>query len=146
MSIAGALSSFLKANTDVSLKVGSRVYRGTAPQGTPFPYLVIQQISGRHVRHMEAVSGLAAPTFQISCVDDDSTGADDLSDAVRESLDHFIGTMGTPPNTAVVRAAFLEGEADMFDPPRDASDVGIYVVRMTVEIWHTETVPVFPHV
>lgn len=145
MSIAGALSSFLKANTDVSLKVGSRVYRAIARQGTPFPYVIIQQISGRHVRHMAAASGLAAPVFQISCVDDDPVGADDLADAVREALDHFIGTMGTPPNTATVQAAFLEGEASMFEPPRDASDVGIHVVRMTFEIWHTETVPVFPH-
>lgn len=144
MSIAGALSSFLKANTDVNLKVGGRVYRGVAPQTAPVPYLVIQQISGRHVRHMGAVSGLAAPTFQISCVSDDPVAADELFDAVREALDHFAGTMGTPPNTATVRAAFLEGEAYTFDPPRDASDVGIHVVRMTVEVWHTETVPVFP--
>ncbi|KKN27515.1 hypothetical protein LCGC14_0863990 [marine sediment metagenome] len=146
MSIAGALSSHLKANTDVSLAVGSRVYRGVAPQGTPFPYIVIQQISGRHVRHMTAASGLAGPVFQISCVADDPVGADDLSDAVREALDHFEGTIGTPPNTATVQAAFVEGEAYTFDPPRDASDVGIHVVRTTLEVWHTETVPVFAHV
>ena len=145
MSIDAALSSHLKANTDVSLKVGSRVYRGVAPQGKRFPYLVIQRISGRHIRHMTAVSGLAAPTFQISCVDDDPNGVDELTDMVREALDHFIGEMGTPPNTATVRSAFLEGEAFTFDPPRDASDVGIYVMRMTFEVWHTETVPVFPH-
>ncbi|KKK48490.1 hypothetical protein LCGC14_3144570, partial [marine sediment metagenome] len=44
MSIAGALASHLKADTDVSLKVGSRVFRGVAPQPEIRPYLVIQQI------------------------------------------------------------------------------------------------------
>ncbi len=146
MSIAAALSSFLKNNTDVSLKVGNRVFRGVAPQSAVQPYLVIQQIGGNHVRHMTAASGLASPTFQISCVSDDPVTTDELFDAVREALDHFIGTMGTPPNTAVVQAVFLQGEIYTFDPPRDASDTGNHVIRATLDVWHTETVPVFAHV
>lgn len=146
MSIASALSSFLKANTDISLKVGSRVYRAVAPQPAIEPYLVIQRIGGRRARHMTAVSGLAGSTVQIKCVADDPIVADDLAEAVREALDHFIGTMGTPPNTATVQAAFLELPIDLFEPPRDASDRGTHVAMVAAEIWHTETVPVFPHV
>ncbi len=144
MSIAGALSSYLKADTDLSLKIGSRVYRGVAPQSAVQPYLVIQQISGNHVRYMGAASGLAGPTFQISCVSDDPVVTDELFQLVREALDHLQGTMGTPPNTVEVQAAFVQGEIYTFDPPRDASDTGNHVIRATLEIWHTETVPVFP--
>lgn len=144
MSLKAALASHIKADGSVSLRVGSRVYLTVAPQNAVLPYITIQQISGEHIRHMTAESGLARMDVQISCFDDSPVDVDTLADELRLSLSHIPATtIGTPPNTAAISRAFLDTSNDDYAPGRDAKGSGIYGVRMSWTVWYAETVPTF---
>lgn len=144
MSIAAALASHLKEDTDIAATVGARVYRNTARQDAPLPYIVIRQINADHVHHLTAASGIVRATFQVDAYAVVGSEADALAELIRLSLDvKHHSTMGLEPNVEPLTAASLQSAIGDFIPPRDASDVGVDIVHQTWEIWHTETVPTF---
>lgn len=143
-SIKQTLASYLRADFDISQRVGGRVYLTVAPQRASLPYVVIQQISADHIRHMTAASGLVDASFQINAVAKSPLEADNLANEIRERLDHLLNTVvGSPPYDSRIHFAALAGHIDDFVSPTDASGVGVFVVRMDWTVWHTETVPTF---
>ena len=142
MSAIGAVSSHLVHDPVVGLRVGFRVYRMVAARKAVFPYIVLQVISVRPVRHMTAAAGLRAQTVQLSCWAATADEMDALADEVRKSLDHrHHEDIGYEPDVVTLTAAFLESEIE-----RTASAVGggsVFGKIQTWTIWHKETVPVF---
>lgn len=142
MSIQAAIASHLLHDSGVALLVGTQVYRTFAPQRATYPYITYQKVTERRARHMTATAGLVESGIQMDCWSTDSNEVLSVADAIRDSLDHLNHTtIGMAPNTATVKAAFLESSVDDFEEPTDASNLGIFRVIQTWEIWHTETIP-----
>ena len=110
------------------------------PKKPPFHYITFQRVSSNHVRHMTGGSGLTASRWQIDCWARYASEADQMSDAVRRSMDNLRGDFGDADNLINIQACFLEDDAEDFVPPIDGSQVGRARVRMDFMIWHPETV------
>ena len=109
------------------------------PKKPPFHYITFQRVSNQHVRHLTGGSGLTQSRWQIDCWARYTDEADQLSEAVRQSMDNLDGNFGDAGNQIKVNS-FLEGDAEEFVPPIDASQVGRARVRMDFIIWHPESV------
>lgn len=142
MSLQAALYDELKNNAGVSAIVSTRIYPGVADDDASTPYITFTRISAERLHHMMATSGRARTTIQINSWDDNAKGAHELSDAIREGLDHFDGTLGSA-QTATVQLAKLENERDQYEAPIDGSEVGVHSVQQDWAFWHSETIPTF---
>lgn len=140
MSIKDDLYTYLINDSGIAAAVSDRVYPLTAPTSAALPYITLQRISCPHVHHMGAASGLCDSRFQIDCWAENSVDAETASEAVREALDGY--QHSTMENTDV-RAVFLEDESDTYEPPDDASEVGVFRNRMDFIIWYAESIPTF---
>ena len=116
-SLAGELITYLKTQSDVTDLVGSgtaaRIYRHLAKQGVSLPYIVMRIYEGVSYRHLSAITGIRTNRVQVVCYAATDDGADQLAEAVRLSVDHYRGTMGT---TDILD---IEGESvePGFEPP-----------------------------
>ena len=113
---------------------------GALPKKPLFHYITFQRVSSNHVRHLVGGSGLTASRWQIDCWARYASEADQLSDAVRRSMDNLRGDFGDADNLININASFLEDDSEDFVPPIDGSQVGRARVRMDFMIWHPETV------
>ena len=143
MSAIGSVVSHLVHDVKVGGRVGRKVYRSVAARKAELPYIVVQKIGARRVRHMTAAAGLVAMSLQVACWADTVTGADELADFVRRSLDHRNHEdVGQQPDVVALKAAFLESEIEDVVPAAVGGG-SIFGTIMTWTIWHTETVPTF---
>lgn len=144
MSIKTALASHLKNEPTVQEKVGADVYIQEVSSQATLPWIVIHGISGNHVHHMTAGSGLAVVTLQVDCWDTGAILAEELAEVMRECLDTLNHrNIGLAPNTIYVRGAELDGQVDGLETPTHGTSPAKSVVHQTWRIWHTESVPTF---
>lgn len=141
-SIKEALASHLLADVGVRRYVDSRVYHMTAPPTVGFPRVTYQVISQNRWRHYTDAAGLLDSQLQVDCWARTSGEAEDVAEAVRDSLDHTEHTdIGVGPNTMAVKRAFLVDSHDDYEAPRDGAGKGIFRVLQTWDITHTESLP-----
>ncbi len=141
MSIDAALFYHLSHDTGVKAIIGNRAYpAGEVPSSADYEYLVVQRMSNRHVRHMTAGSGIAAPRYQIVSWGRSHLNVQTLAEAVRECLDNYVGTMGSGASLTTVYGSFLETDAAEFVTPSDGGEKGFWAVSQEFTIWHSETV------
>ena len=138
MSLLTDMVSRLTADASVAALVGSRVRVNRSAQGDALPRIVITQVSGDHEHHLTGASGFVQGRIQIDCHAVYPYLADNLSEAVRQSLDGFNGLMGSTP----VSTMHLSEERTISTPPNpgggDAEGVETnqtdYTVGWTVSI------------
>lgn len=140
MSFVLSVYEQLAADTTVTDIVSTSIYRGSAPQSAAIPYVVMHEISKPHAHHLGGASGLAMPRIQIDCIANDPDTCETISEAIRDTLDGFRGTLGTS-NTTNVRKMWLDTELDDNFSPQDGSDVPIYRRIMDFSVAHAESVP-----
>ena len=141
MSLKDALYEQLKDNAGISALVGTRVYHSVAPESATRPFIVFQQIGGDHVHDMSGASGLARRDIQIAYYADKPKDAEAGSEAIRNAIDGFNGTMGTIV-TADVSGSFLSGSIDTFEPAAETKHgMSVYGINQSWTFWHTETAP-----
>ena len=149
MSFQSDLLVYLATKAGLTALVSTRIYPQLASTrafrvsqtGAAYPYIVIQQISGDHVRHMQGPSGLAKERYQFDCIAETQTVANQVAEQLRLALDGYRGDMGTGPTQ--VQGAFLLDEGDTLDASPDQDKARAYGVRQDYEIWHDEVKPVF---
>lgn len=142
MSILTAIIAELAGDAGVSAIVGARIIANQANQDEALPHIVINRIGGEQFQNATAASGLAAPTFQITCWETEPGKNETLATAVREALDGFKGTMGSGGNTANVRTCWLGPSVDLNDEDTGRK-FSAHGVAMPFSIMHKETVPTF---
>lgn len=91
-SIGDLLRDFLLADATVSGVIGTRVYPLRLPQKPTLPAVVYSRISGVRVEHLKGVSSASEPRYQIDAWAANVAGAQALGKAVRQRLDHYVGT------------------------------------------------------
>ena len=126
----GGLVSLLTGESTISSIVGSRVYVSKAPQTATLPYIVITQMSSEEYKSLDNTGQLRALDFDIDCKADRSVEAETLGNAVRVFIQDYAGTAGSE----TIEAVLLNDESTDFEPPTDASDVGIHTVLIDVTI------------
>ena len=125
----------LVSDAAVTALVGSRIYPLTLPQGVTLPAIRYQRITGNSDPHLGGTTGLAVATVQLDCVGTTYAGAEQVRDAVRESLEAYQGTVSGVKITSV-RAT---NHSDFYDAPAHANDVGLYQLMSDYEVFFTET-------
>jgi len=131
MSAAADFRSFLAADAAITALVGTapttRIYPLSLPQRPTLPALTYSWISATRIPVMDAPIGMASPRVQVDCWADTYLVAVELFEAVRQRLDGFKGTMGSPGT--LVHGAFLDSERDFYEATVEAgtgSGRGIY--------------------
>lgn len=117
----------------------AKVYEDQAPQGVDRDYIVIRRISRPGHANFASADAISNPVFQVSVVASTAARRNTISEAVRDALDGFRGTMGSTN----VRGVHLVNEADEAIGPGDATQSPDWLTDMDFEVWHVETVPTF---
>lgn len=134
MTIKSGLISLLAGESSITDICGTRIYVNKAPQGADLPHVIVTLMSAEHNTTMDGGSNLLRfVDFDLDCYADRSVTADSLATAVRVFIDDYSGTAGSETIGAVI----INDESDEYEPPRDASDKGRYVVTIDLTIHYT---------
>jgi hypothetical protein len=127
------LTSYLTANGGVNAIAQGRIYAQNLPQksatSTNLPAVVYHQVSGPRPSTMEGATGLNDGRYQFACMAYDYLTAKKLSQAVRQALNKFSGTVGS----TVILDVSLDSERDTYD-----SIELIFRCDLDFKIWHRE--------
>ena len=140
MSLRVSLFTHLQA-TVRDVFVDADVYPVDAlPKDTRKRYVIYQQVSSEHIRHLEGGAGMVRQRWQFDCWAPTMTDAGLMSDAIRISLDNRTTAIGDAENLTPIRGVFLENDSESFTPPTDSSQVGHARVTMDFVIVLNETI------
>jgi len=127
------ITTFLQADAGITAIAAGRIYAQNLPQrsatSTNLPAVVFSQISGMRPSTMEGTTGLNDGRYQFSCMSLDYLTTKKLSQAVRQKLSKFQGTVGS---TAILDVS-LDAERDFYD-----NIELIFRTDLDFKIWHRE--------
>ena len=139
MSIESALVDHLLADATISSLISARLFPDVAPQESTFPRITYQVIGAEHPQHTGGGSGIAQVRIQIDVWASTALSRRTTVDALRDRLQAYTGTMGD--EALPIRAVFVEGPTNTYEPPIHGDEAGIYRGRFEATVWHTESVP-----
>lgn len=125
------LYAYLSSQSNITSITGSRIYPSILPQKPDLPAIVFESIGSNPVSRQDGKPTLEISRYQIDCYARTSRDAKILAQAVRDSLESYVGMMGTHKVQAVFVLDFGVGDFD--DVPNDFRNISEY------EIWHTIT-------
>lgn len=136
MTIKTAIYSYLISQPAIISAVSSRVYPGTVPTSADFPYIAYYIISSESVHHQRSASAISRTRIQFDCMGSTSLDAEEVSEALRFSLDGYRGLM----SGLDINVATKDGDYDDFVSPTDKSQVGVHRRVCDYLIWHYQSV------
>lgn len=110
--IEHALRTILAADDGVSGIVGDRIYYVIAPQKTAAPYLIISGVAKAADHTHDGPSGLREARVQMSAFGESYMDVSDLTQAVKDCLDGFIGES----EGVLIEKCLYINEVDMYEP------------------------------
>jgi uncharacterized protein DUF3168 len=117
------LTAYLKADVTINATVSGRVFPNVVPQGTAFPSISYNQVSGVRLRNLPlGPTGRAMPRITINSWAVRYQDARALADAVRLRLNGFTGVIGSMTGCRIT----LDNEFDTFE--EEAGTNGIHRV------------------
>lgn len=124
-SIVDALGLHLIANVEVASLLahatapdGVRVFKGTVPQGVPFPAVTLQAIAGTPDYKLSGEIGDLATIVQVDLYAATELEAEDIGDKIRLAISGYYGTMG---EETVVKSVTIAGDRQLIQQPVDGS-------------------------
>ena len=139
MTITQAVVAYLNSKSTITDLVGTRISNVRRPQKDTLPAITVRRVGALHEHNLDGAAGSCVASIQLDCWATTNAAAETIGEAVRLVMDGFVGTMG---DKAVAVCTF-EFEIDLYDEPRDASDVGVYHVAQDYAIRYTESIPTF---
>jgi len=107
--IEEALFYILGADATIDSLVDGRIYPNAVPQGKAMPAITYQQISGPREYTTDGPVGLVMARYQVNCWTETYAEARQLGEAVRLTLNGYIGTI----ESLQIYGIFLENEGDL---------------------------------
>jgi hypothetical protein len=101
-----------------------------------YPYLIVHQISGKHVMHLQGRAGMAQPHLGITAYALKGGDANNLGDLVRQFLDGYKDLPNLPP--PAILGCFLMDEGDDYLPPAHWDEVGVHATPWNFLVVHSE--------
>lgn len=142
MSFKSDLYDYITADAGVSALISDRLYAGYAPESTATePYIVSSRISSEGTNHMEAASKVAVDTWQFDIWASTDESREAVSEALREALDGFSGTMGTATE---IRRILIKNQLDTIVTPTDGTQFPKYRTVQDYDFIYNRSVPTFP--
>jgi hypothetical protein len=132
--IEEALFDLLRWNAGVLAITSSRIYPQIVPQGTVYPAIRYNQISGIREHTTSDTVNMVTSRFQIDCYGTTHSGARTLADAVRALLDNYHGTVGS----VVIQCVHLIDENDFFEETIGVDQLRRYGKTQDYQIWYNE--------
>lgn len=123
MTVAETLQGYYAAHAGVAALVGARIYPIRWKQGTEFPCLTFQRISGALEYSHSGPSGLTPTRWQLTCWARTYTAAEALAIQVVAATNAYPGATG--------EAAFAEFGPDAYNP-----EAALYQLPVDVTIEH----------
>jgi Protein of unknown function (DUF3168) len=118
--LAADITQYLKADATIAAAVGQRVFPNIVPQGSNFPAISYNQVSGVRLYDInDGPSGRAMPRITINSWAIRYLDVRNLADAVRQRLNGFRGMMGS---TQVGRIT-LDNEFDTYEEEAGLSGI-----------------------
>jgi len=139
MSLEQSLQNRATTDSTISSLVSTRVYPEAAPQAATLPYVVYSRVSTIRYPHITGPSGVVAARMQFDVIAATYAAAKPIADAIRLRFDGYRGTMGTSPNTTVVRNVTLENEMDGLAVPVSGNAPDKYRVILDFMFTYNET-------
>ena len=120
-------------------RVGSRIYRGIRPQGTPLPAITFQRISTTPVNSAEGQGSTIFARFQIDCWAATQSFCRDLADAVRGNGSTGLGGWTRLGSGApLLSMVHLMTDTDQPEPPGAGDEKPIWRIRQDYHVEGTE--------
>ena len=139
--IQPAFFEFLSGIVELTTEINDKIFpTGAVPTGTQLSYLTWVIVDNDHVHHQGGPSGLANPRIQVDVWASTEFEAARIFDIVRRNLDGFIGTMGTGGNATTVRVVVIDSDREEYNPPDDATQMGVHRASGDFLIWFVEGV------
>lgn len=126
--IEDGLYSYLKAQSTINSIVGDRIYPSILPQDPVLPAITFHVVSSEPVSRQDGKPVLEKARIQIDAYASQVRNAKLLAKAIRDSLEAYVGLMGT----ISVQAVFVldYGMTDFEDVPSEFRVISEY------EIWY----------
>lgn len=140
MAIGQDLRTYLLTKASITSLLGTRIFPNKIPQkNSDWPCVVYQIISQNPGHTLEGGADYAETRIQLDVYSETALARDALVEALRNVLQGFRGTMGSSTVSSVV----YRNSIDLYEPPADNSDVGLY--RNSADYWlrHSHTAPTF---
>ena len=140
MAIGADVRTYLLTKSAVTSVLGTRIFPNVIPlKNTTWPCVVYGIVSQAPAHHLTGGAGYAWTRIQLDVYATGPVSRDALVEILRDELQGFSGTMGS----STVSAVKYENSLDLYEPPTDSSDVGLY--RNTTDYWirHNQAEPTF---
>lgn len=123
-----------KEGTTLDKLIGGRVRPLFLPQNSPLPAVVYQRVSTPRYAAMQKDTPLSSPRIQIDCYAQSYPEAISISEALREILQDFSGTMGEGDNTVENVAVLLQDQQELYE-----EQTKYWRIMQDYIIYHNET-------
>jgi hypothetical protein len=139
-----ALKSYLASQTPITAHTSTRIYPLVIPQDAdPLgDKLTYRRKGGPRGHNLTGGNDWAVGVFEIVSWSRSYDNAKDLADAVRNSLQGFIGIFGSGASQVQVGFVKLMDEEDGHYDPEDGSDNGWFAIVCEYHVKYLETAPV----
>lgn len=138
------LRTYCLSKSGITSLIGARMYAGKMPQGNKtFPvtvYTIISQVPG-HV--LSGAADYCQSRVQLDHYAPKKIDAVAVAKAFRNQLQGFPVTSASSMGNSTVTSCVYLGSLDLYDEPRDGSDVGLF--RISADYWfrHSQSEPTF---
>ena len=132
--IERALYTHITESSTIAALIGVRLFPNQIPQGQKMPAAVYQQSKGVRQHTMDGPVGMVDSQYSVTCYAESYSQAKSLSEAIRNRLDGYRGTVGG----VEIDAIFL---IDEFDVPCSKAGTDIlnrFGKNLTFIVWFRE--------
>lgn len=136
-SLGAAIRAILRADSQIFIRVGDRIFPNRRPQKTESPAIVYRVISSYSDHSIVNASGLSVGLFEVDVYSSSYDLAVYLADRVRLALDAYRGVA----SGVCVHGMFRDGRTDEAIEPVNAGDAPAWSVTQEFEIFYAETAP-----
>jgi hypothetical protein len=128
-----AMRTHLLTQSGVTNLVSSRIYYGNLPENATLPAVMIEQRDSQVQRRLAATTSLRRASLNVNAYATTHSALASLGDALVSAIEFKTGTWGT----VSVRRAYVEGQFDVNEPPRDGSSAYRCIRSLLAVVWHT---------
>lgn len=133
--IGKVIRTTLLADAGISAVVGSRIHPNVLPMNTSFPAIMYTVLNTKSDSHLSGTTGIAESMLQLDAYGQDYSELLSLMELVRLELQSIRGTY----DSVFINMVDLDSSYDGFDRPEDGSDLGLYRVIHTYNVYYQET-------
>lgn len=144
MAFGEDVRTYCMTKSGITSLIGARMYATKMPQSNrTFPCVVYTQVSEVPGHTLAGAADYSQTRMQLDSYAETKIASRAVAEALRNQLQGFPTTSASSMGASTVSSCVFLGARDLYDEPRDASDVGLY--RTSSDYWfrHSQSAPTF---